>query len=223
MLWRSCSVCCLMQQFPLNILFIQVMIAFFIVVMGLWSTFGNLLTILAIAFHTDMQTKCNAFLLSLATSDLLSGLVASPLWLYRRCDWLNCVLLKFSCHNSACAVVLRSVTLLTACGHEAKCYQYNHFRQFLNTGFNRKLGFSKYAFRWWEVLNACIKGCGRFGRRVFHWVVDHKSFIQWKHDKSQKVFVSRIFALLACSNRLWWSYFTRIKFNRPKLHSESSY
>ena len=45
---------------------------------------GNSLTILAITTQKDMMTKCNFFIMSLAFSDLLSAMVASPLWVYRR-------------------------------------------------------------------------------------------------------------------------------------------
>ncbi|CAK8671109.1 unnamed protein product [Clavelina lepadiformis] len=69
----------------------QIAIATMIAIFGIWSTFGNLVTILAIALHRGMRTKCNLFILSLALSDLISGVVASPLWLYRRTwgfyDW----------------------------------------------------------------------------------------------------------------------------------------
>ncbi|CAK8671110.1 unnamed protein product [Clavelina lepadiformis] len=69
----------------------QIAIATVIAIFGIWSTFGNLVTILAIALHRGMRTKCNLFILSLALSDLISGVVASPLWLYRRTwgfyDW----------------------------------------------------------------------------------------------------------------------------------------
>nr|XP_039272998.1 growth hormone secretagogue receptor type 1-like [Styela clava] len=62
----------------------QIVITVLIAVLGLWSTIGNLLTILAISMHRNMRTKCNFFIFSLAISDLLSGAIASPLWLYRR-------------------------------------------------------------------------------------------------------------------------------------------
>lgn len=55
-----------------------------IAVFGVWCTIGNTITILAITMHRHMRTKTNAFILSLAVSDLLSTLIASPLWLYRR-------------------------------------------------------------------------------------------------------------------------------------------
>ena len=45
---------------------------------------GNSLTILAITTQKNMMTKCNLFIMSLAFSDLLSAMVASPLWVYRR-------------------------------------------------------------------------------------------------------------------------------------------
>ncbi|CAK8671111.1 unnamed protein product [Clavelina lepadiformis] len=62
----------------------QIVMTTVIAIFGIWSTFGNLVTILAIALHRGMRTKCNLFILSLALSDLISGVVASPLWLYRR-------------------------------------------------------------------------------------------------------------------------------------------
>ncbi|XP_078492699.1 growth hormone secretagogue receptor type 1-like isoform X1 [Ciona intestinalis] len=69
----------------------QIAIASVVIFLGIWTTLGNLLTIAAICLAKRMMTKCNLFILSLAISDLISGLIASPLWLYRRTwgfnDW----------------------------------------------------------------------------------------------------------------------------------------
>ncbi|XP_078492700.1 uncharacterized protein LOC100180797 isoform X2 [Ciona intestinalis] len=62
----------------------QIAIASVVIFLGIWTTLGNLLTIAAICLAKRMMTKCNLFILSLAISDLISGLIASPLWLYRR-------------------------------------------------------------------------------------------------------------------------------------------
>lgn len=62
----------------------QVAMTVVILIFGIWSTAGNLLTILAITTKRYMRTKTNVFILSLAISDLLSAIIASPLWLYRR-------------------------------------------------------------------------------------------------------------------------------------------
>ncbi|XP_039249352.2 growth hormone secretagogue receptor type 1-like isoform X1 [Styela clava] len=62
----------------------QVAMTVAIAFLGLWCAIGNIVTILAITTRRYMRTKTNVFILSLAISDLLSGLIASPLWLYRR-------------------------------------------------------------------------------------------------------------------------------------------
>ena len=59
---------------------ISVVIALFLVV----GTAGSLITAIVIGKTKNCHTKANIFIFSLCVSDLISALICSPLWLYRR-------------------------------------------------------------------------------------------------------------------------------------------
>ncbi|CAK8672277.1 unnamed protein product [Clavelina lepadiformis] len=69
----------LLASFVSNVV-ITVLIAVFLVV----GTFGTLSTAVVISLNKHLHTKANIFIASLCLSDLISALICSPLWLYRR-------------------------------------------------------------------------------------------------------------------------------------------
>ena len=63
------------------------------VLLALFVTLGNILVITAFRFNSRLRTINNTFLLGLAVSDLLVGLISIPLWIYfSYCQqYLTCV------------------------------------------------------------------------------------------------------------------------------------
>jgi len=59
---------------------ISILIALLLVV----GTLGNVLSMVVIIKNSQLHTISNCFIFSLCVSDLISALVCSPLWLYRR-------------------------------------------------------------------------------------------------------------------------------------------
>ena len=62
------------------------------VLLGLVIILGNILVIAAFSFNTRLRTINNTFLVRLAVSDLLVGLISIPLWIYvSSCQLTTCV------------------------------------------------------------------------------------------------------------------------------------
>lgn len=81
----------------------NVLITFFIVIFFIFSFIGNLLTVATIKSNSHLQNISNSFIASLCVSDLISTIICSPLWLYRRTwgysdwQWSNFLCESFYC------------------------------------------------------------------------------------------------------------------------------
>ncbi|CAK8688123.1 unnamed protein product [Clavelina lepadiformis] len=62
----------------------NVIVTSFVVIFMVVGSMGNLLTMVVIMTNKNLRTSSNLFIVSLCTSDFISALVCSPLWLYRR-------------------------------------------------------------------------------------------------------------------------------------------
>ena len=85
---------------------ISVVMVLFLVV----GTAGSLITAIVIGKTKSCHTKANIFIFSLCVSDLISGLICSPLWLYRRTwgfEYWNWPEFMCKCISIECIAVMK--------------------------------------------------------------------------------------------------------------------